>query len=66
MYSCETNQLAINEVEDYEPSAETPVAATRHEPRADSIAEESDGSEDELHFVKPAVGDCPVEDTSMK
>ncbi|CAB3228102.1 unnamed protein product [Arctia plantaginis] len=64
--NCETNELAINEVENYEPSEETPVVATRHEPRADSIAEESDGSEDELSFVKPAVGDCPVEDTSMK
>lgn len=64
--NCETGELATNEVENYQLSPEVPLTPTRHEPRADCIAEESDDAE-EHQFVQPAaVGDCPVAGNTMK
>lgn len=58
--NCETGLLATNEVESYVSQGDTPVTATRHEPRPDCIAEEADTEAEELPttFAKPsAVGD---------
>ncbi|XP_075984383.1 protein phosphatase methylesterase 1 [Anticarsia gemmatalis] len=65
--NCESNLLATNEIESYESTDPAPVAAARHEPRADCIAEEGDGEEEDNTFVKPtAIGDCPGGPTAMK
>lgn len=73
--NCETNLLATNEIETYEPSGEEAVVATRHETRADSIAEEPDGEEEEegkevaeeqTQFAKPAPVENAIGSSSMK